>query len=290
MAEELVSIFEKNKETLDKNLSDTRKVFENGLAEEEDVEQLEITSLDIDSYLQNAQRTLVIARQMFNASLGLDIDEQVTLTQKLDELAMNNIQLDMLNQGFQLEQNIDYKMASNFIEQRSLELKLEKSKALPRLSAFVNYGTQANSNEFTFLEGDQRWFQYSVFGVQMNIPIFSSGLRGARTQQAKIALDQANTQMDEAKQQIKLQYDQAKSNYQFQIDQFENQKRNLSLAERIEHKNQIKFTEGLASSFDLRQAQTQLYSAQESYFRSMVNLINAKAELETILNTTPLKN
>ena len=193
-----------------------------------------------------------------------------------------------MNQGFQLEDNIDFKIASNFTEQRSLELKLEKSKALPSLSAFVNYGTQANSNEFTFLDGDQRWFQYSILGVSMNIPIFSSGLRGARTQQARIALEQANTQLEEATQQIKLQFDQARSNYQFQIDKYKNAQKNLNLAQRIENKNQVKFNEGIASSFDLRQAQIQLYRAQESYFQTMVDLINAKTELETIMNTPKL--
>ncbi len=290
MAEELVSIFRNNKTTLEKNLNDTRKIFENGLAEEEDVEQLEITYLDITNYLNNAERTFEIAKQMFNVALGLDVNTSVTLTEKLDDLAQQNIQLDMMEQGFQLENNIDYRIATNYTEQRSLELKLEKSRALPRLSAFVNYGTQANSNSFTFLDGEQRWFQYSVLGVSMNIPIFSSGLRGARTQQARIALDQAKTDLEEATQQLKLQFDQAKSNYQFQIDTYKNAKKNLDLAERIEHKNQVKFNEGLASSFDLRQAQMQLYQSQQSYFQTMVDLLNAKTELETLVNSTSLIN
>ena len=38
------------------------------------------------------------------------------------------------------------------------------------------------------------------------------------------------------------------------------------------------------SSFDLRQAQTQLYSAQQDYLQAMLDVINKKAELETVLN------
>jgi len=290
MAEELVTIFRNNKATLEKTLNDTRTVFENGLAEEEDVEQLEITYLDISTYLNNAERTLEIAKQMFNVALGLDVNAVVDLTENLDDLVTENIQLKMMDQGFQLENNIDFKIASNFTEQRSLELKLEKSRALPKLSAFVNYGTQANSNSFTFFDPEQRWFQYSVLGVSMNIPIVSSGLRGARTQQARIALEQAKTQLEEATQQLMLQYDQAKSNYQFQIDTYKNAKKNLELAERIEQKNQVKFNEGLSSSFDLRQAQMQLYKSQQSYFQTMVEVINAKTELETIVNSSTLIN
>jgi len=58
----------------------------------------------------------------------------------------------------------------------------------------------------------------------------------------------------------------------------------LSLAERIENKNQVKFKEGLASSFDLTKAQEQLYSAQQNYLQAMVDIINKKASLEKLLN------
>ena len=56
------------------------------------------------------------------------------------------------------------------------------------------------------------------------------------------------------------------------------------MTERIEKKNQTKFFEGISSSFDLRQAQTQLYTAQKEYLQAMLNVINNKTELETVLN------
>ncbi len=70
----------------------------------------------------------------------------------------------------------------------------------------------------------------------------------------------------------------------FQLKIIEVKKQNLSLAERIESKNQIKFFEGIASSFDLRQAQIQLYNAQSDYLEAMLNVITNKTQLETVLN------
>ena len=87
-----------------------------------------------------------------------------------------------------------------------------------------------------------------------------------------------------------LELNTSKSNYQFAIDKYQNAKKNIALAERIENKNQTKFIEGLASSFDLRQAQTQLYTFQQEYFQSMLDVINAKSNLETVLNTPQLTN
>lgn len=289
LAQELVDIFEKNKTNLEQNLNETRKIYENGLAEEESVEQLEITLLDIETQLNNARRSQAIAKQMFNLALGIDVEAPVTLTDDLDQLANQNISLSLLDSSLKIEENVDYKIAFNLTEQRYFENRLEKSKFLPRLSAFVNYGTSANSDDFSFFNGDQVWYQSSVLGVSLNIPIFTSGMRSAASQRTKIALDQAETDLEQTKQQIKLDLTTAQSNYQFAIENYENSKKNLALAERIEGKNQVKFTEGLSTSFDLRQAQTQLYSAQQQFFQSMLTLINEKANLETVLNIPQLR-
>ncbi len=289
LAEDLIAVFESNKQALEKNLFETREIFKNGLTEEENVEQLEVTLLDVDTQLSNAKRSAGIARQMFNLSLGIPVSADVIFTDKLDSLAFKHTSLELLDKSLSVSDNVDYKIAQNLTEQRALEVKLEKSKALPSLSAYVNYGTTANSNDFNFLSGNQRWYQSSVLGVNLSVPIFSSGMRNAKTQRATIALDQAKTDLEETTQQINLQLDTARSNYQFAIEKFENAKKNIALSERIENKNQIKFTEGLSTSFDLRQAQTQLYSAQQQYFQSMLDLINAKAEIETVLNIPELR-
>ena len=87
LADELIAIFEKNKATLEKNLYETRKIFENGLTEEESVEQLEITLLDIETQLSNAKRSSTIAKQMFNVALGIPIESTVVFEDDLDSLA-----------------------------------------------------------------------------------------------------------------------------------------------------------------------------------------------------------
>ncbi len=226
---------------------------------------------------------------MFNLALGIDVAENTTLKDDLVSLAYKNTNLSFLDANLNFENNIDYKIASNLTQQRSLELKLEKSRALPTLSAFVNYGTSAHSDSFTFFDSEQIWYQSSLLGIKMDIPIFSSGMRGARTQQARIALEQAKTDFKYTQQNISLELNTAKSNYLFAIENYENAKKNLSLSERIEGKNQVKFKEGLSTSFDLRQAQTQLYTSQQQYFQSMLEVITSKANLETILNSPNLQ-
>ena len=284
LANESVQILEKNIVNLEKNLFETTKIYENGLGEEESVEQLQITLSSVENQLKNAIRLKEITLQMLNLVMGLDITAPTQLTEDLDALVQKQIDLGLLESDFTLENNVDYKLAINLNEQRYFEWKLARSRALPTLNAFVNYGANSFGNNFTFLDNGQDWFESSVFGVDLSIPIFSSGKRSASTARAKIAFDKAKTQLTEAEEQIRLQLKSSRSNYILAIEEYETAKNNLNLAERIENKNQIKYAEGLASSFELRQAQTQLYDAQQGYLQSMVEVINKKTELETVIN------
>lgn len=284
LAQESVLIFEKNLANLEKNLFESTKIYENGLGDEESVEQLQITKSSVENQLKNAIRLKDITLQMLNLVMGIDIDSPTNLKENLDNLASREIDPSLIASEFTIENNVDFKLATNLNEQRFYEWKLAKSRALPTLNAFVNYGSSAFADDFNFLNGDQQWFDSSILGFDLSIPIFSSGSRSAGTARAKIALEKAKTQLSEAEEQIRLQLEQAKSEYTYAIEQYQTSKENLSLAERIENKNQIKYSEGIASSFELRQAQTQLYDAQQGYLQSMVDVINKKTALVTILN------
>lgn len=284
LAEESVNILELNLNVLRKNLNEITKIYQNGLEEEESVEQLQITLSGVESNLNNTRRLKTLAYQMLNITLGLDLEEKAILTDSLESLTNQNIALDLLNSNRNVEETIDYKIALNTKQSKELLLKLEKSKALPTITAFLNGGYTGNSEAFTFTNKSQKWFGSSLLGVSMNIPIFSSFGRSSATQRAKINLEKSEEDLKETEQKLKLQITSAKSNYQFAIEDYENKKHNLNLAKRIEIKNQTKFFEGIASSFDLRQAQTQLYRAQQEYLQAMLDVITNKTALETALN------
>lgn len=286
LAEESVQILQRNLDILQKSLFESRKIFENGLGEEESVEQLQITTTGVESNLNNVQRLKTLAYQMLNIAMGIDVYHETILTDNLETLTQENISLSLLEADANVQNTVDYQIAENDTEAKALMVKLEKSKALPTLNGFINGGYNGFSDEFTFFDKEQRWFGSSLFGVSMNIPIFSSGMRSAATQRAKINLEKSETDLKETEQRIQFQIASAKSDYQFAIEDYENKKQNLNLAERIETKNQTKFFEGISSSFELRQAQTQLYTAQQEFLQAMLDVINKKAALETALNVT----
>ena len=286
LAEENAAILKNNVESVQQTYDETKLTFENGLAEEEDVEQLEITLLTLKNNLNRSQRMADIAYEMLNITLGLPVETNLTLTEELEELAIQYFDLSILQENTPVEENIDFRIAKNTAESAEIEVKLEKAKALPSLTGYVNYGYQGFSEKFTFLNDNQEYFNQSILGISLNIPIFSSGMRSARTQQKKIALEQALADLEYTKNEVKQQINSAKTEYEYSLDNYEVQKKNLDLAERIENKNKIKFKEGVASSFELNEAQRQLYTAQQDYLQSMLNVITSKVELENLLDTT----
>lgn len=284
LADESIGILEKNKTILEKTVFETQQTYNNGLIEEENVEQFQITLASVKSSLENVKRQKAIALNMLKLVLGIELDEQLTLTDNLNNLAQNNVDLAILKEEFKVENNIDYQIGKNVEESNRLLLKLEKSKALPSLGASVNFGSNTFGSRFTMFNGDQKWYNYSNMGIGLNVPIFSSLGRSAKTQQAKIALEQSKTDLKETEQKLKLQYQKSKSDYEYSIEQLGTSKSNLNLAERIEGKQQIKFKEGLSSSFDLTKAQEQLYDAQQKYLQSLLDVINKRASLEKLIN------
>ena len=289
LVEENLEIVNSNIALLEKNVWEVSKVYESGLIEEESLQQLQLTLSGLKSNQRYSKRLKDLAYQMFNNSLGLDLTAEVVLTNSLDELVVFYSTLTTSRSENEFEEVIDFKIAVNSVKSDELLLKLEKSKALPTLNAFVNGSYSGNSQRFSFTENSQKWFGASLFGVTLDIPVFSSFKRSASTQRARLNLEKSKSNLEDTTNKIKLEINTARSNYEFAFEDYEIKKKALDLSKNIATKNEIKFFEGLTTSFDLSQAQRQLYIAQQDYLQSMLNILLKGVDLESLINT-PLKN
>ncbi len=288
LAEENISILDANIAVIEKSITELQKVYENGLTEAENIEQLQLTLYGLVSARNYNAVLKELAYEMFNLTLGLDIDTSVNLTDRMEDLVVKVLLSTNETSNSSLENNIDFKIAVNNMRSNKLLFKLEKSKALPTINAFINGGYAGNNNHFNFLDRSQKWFGASLFGVNMSIPMFSSLGRSAATQKAKIALEKSERALVNTQQELKIKIKRAQNELAFAQQDLETKKQAQSLAKRIEEKNKIKFFEGLASSFELSQAQTQLYTAQKQYMEAMLSVLNKHIALDVLLNPNPI--
>ena len=285
LAEYNVNFLEKNIAKLEDNLTEVHQLFKNGFEEEESVEQIRLTLSSINSQLKYAKNFIKITEEILKFVIGYPLDQKLVLSSGVEDIFSEASLLTDKPDAVDVINNIDIQIAENKMNSDALLFKLEKSKSLPKLMAFINGTYTGNSNEFTFTENSQKWFGSSLVGVKLNIPIFSSLGRSANTQKAKITLEQAKTNLNEVQNRVQIEVNAALNDYQLAIENYFTEKENLRLAERIEKKNQTKYFEGMVSSFELRQAQLQLYTIQSSFLNSINNVITKKIELETLLNT-----
>ena len=282
VAHENLKILNKNIVALENNLRETQALLSNGFVEEESVEQLRLTLSSLKVQINYTHKTVALVENVLNLLLGIDISKKIKLTETLEILVTKEILEDKNTDDY--SNNIDIRLAENNVTSESLLYRLERAKALPSFSAFLNGMYMGNSDTFTFTQSNQKWFGSSAFGLRVRVPIFSSLGRTASSQKAKLSLLQAETQLIETKAKVYVEWQNAKNNYSLAIDNFQTAKENVALAERIERKNTTKFFEGLTGSFELRQAQVQLYQAQQNLVQSMRQLILDKTTLETITN------
>ena len=222
---------------------------------------------------------------MLKLLLGFPTASPLFLSDSLEVLSTPDL-FQITAEEFKTESNIDIKIAENNLLSEDLLYRYERSKSLPRISAFINGNYTGNSESFTFTNVDQKWFGASLFGVQLKVPIFSSLKRRASSQKAKISVSQARFVLKETKERIFIETQAASNKYKLAVENYFNAKENLALANRIKDKNQIKYFEGMVGSFELRQAQLQLYGAQNNYLKAIQSVVQKKITLETLLNTS----
>jgi outer membrane protein TolC len=264
---------------VEKTLYETEQMYKNGFVEETDVDQLRILASNIKSSLSVAERQIDLMDRLLKFQMGLSIDQPVILTDQIDALVfLMDVEVSEI-EDFVLERNIDYKIAANQEYLMQLNQQVKQAEYLPSLSGYYSFYKSFDDNFFN----DQ---SPSTFGLSFYLPVFSSGQRAARVSQSRIAYQKARTNKEIASESLHIQYETALSEYISAHDIYILQKENRELSLRIYTKSITKFREGIGSSLDLNQTQSQYFEAEGTYYRALMSLVSAKSKLESLLSTT----
>ena len=285
VTDENIKKLDENRKVVEKSLYDTKETYKIGLIEYQNVEQLEYSYKSLLANQQNLNRSREKALMALKYLMGYPLDDKMALTSTLDDLIIKNETLVDLTGTVNTENHIDSRLAENALTISQLKLKLEKSKALPTLSAALASSYNAFSDDFNFLKSSQQWFNTSVVAVQLDIPIFSGLQRHWRTEQAKLDLEKAKLDVEDTKRSLSNKAYAATIDYNNAYNSYKNAEELIELSSSIYNKQRIKFNEGMGTSFDLQQSETQLYDSQAKYYQAAIELIQAKTKLDEALGT-----
>lgn len=283
----LILITEKSLQLLDENIANmnelmksTRSMFSAGMAESTDVDQMVLNVTQVENSKTALERTIELNYNLLRFQLGVPAGTVITLTETLENLTESiNVEV-LLSQEFDHRQNIDFMLVEGQEMISELTLKSQKASTLPTLAGFYNYGKNGMGDKIN----DQQWFDNSMIGLNLSLPIFAGGQRYSRIKQAQINLEKARTTKEMVAEQLLLQERQLRYNLVNANLQYVSQKDNLEVSKRVYESTENKFRQGMASSIDLTQASNQYLQAESNYLSALMDLLQTKVALDKLLN------
>ncbi|HMW74748.1 MAG TPA: TolC family protein, partial [Saprospiraceae bacterium] len=115
---------------------------------------------------------------------------------------------------------------------------------------------------------------------QLNIPIFDSFAKKAKTERARIQMLNALEQKNMFERSVDLEVTNARQSYNAASERLEMQRKNVALAEKIYNTTKTKYQHGLGSSLEITQAEQSLYSVQQNFNQALYDVIVAKINLD----------
>ncbi len=283
IAEENYIMVQKNIENIEKLLRETKILFTEGFAESLDVDRLSLTYNNLETQLEKASNSILISKNLLKFQMGYPIEREIHLTEDIESIIkiMNTELIDM-NEPIPYTNRHEYEALEMGSELNKLDMERNQKKALPSLRLFLS-GQQGLYRSNLFRSSEAGLIPSAFGGFGLSVPIYDGGERNAQAQQAKINMDKNEIQIQEYKHAIDMQAMNAKIAMANARKELQNINIALEINERIYEKTQIKFREGVGSSVELSQAESNLFSPQSMYINALYDLISAKTELDIAL-------
>jgi outer membrane protein len=258
-------------------------MFGQGFMEETDVDKLSLLLADLKTNHLNATNQIRNAYSLLKFNMGLTMNDEIRLTENLDVLLMAADPEGLLATEFNVNNHLNFKMIEAQSGLSQLQIKLAKTEYLPVVTAFLSQSQNAQRNTFSFFDFSEKWFPTSIFGVNIGIPIFSSGKRVYKVQQANLNYEKTLNTKRQVNEGLALGAMTAKNNLEVAVETFRNQRDNYELAKKIYNKDQVRYKSGVASTTDLNQSYQTLLQTQGSMLGSVMELFTKKTEAEKAL-------
>ncbi|MFZ0389036.1 MAG: TolC family protein [Calditrichia bacterium] len=282
VAEENLRILEENLKNLQKLHYEVQESFKEGFVEETDVKQLQISVTRLQSTVNTVRQQIGVSYKLLKFQMGIDLSREIVLTDNLDSILSRVDVPSLLRRQFNLQENIGYRLASTQLSLARANLKNNKMEFLPVIAGFASYQQNAQRDKFNLFDFDKKWYPTTVVGLSINVPLFTSGARLFRVQQAKIAVKQAEVSRIKAEQGLRLQHEQARTDLNSNLENYKNAKANMELAKEVYEVTLEKYREGVSTSLDLIEVHNQYLTAQSAYITGESQLLNAKNTMDKL--------
>jgi len=279
VSNEQLKLLDANIKQLKQQVNETTQSNKQGFVEKIDVDRITVQYNNLVTNRENVDRALTLNYAMLKFQMGMPINEQLNLTDKLADINLEQSLAAKASVDTSFYHNrIEYSLLESNKRLNELDLMSKKADFLPTITANGAFATVFQENQTRYLY--QHNYPYSYIGLSINIPIFSGGQRISRLKQSQIEVQKAQNQLDAAKNAFSLQATAARITFVNSLHTLDNQKHSQELANEVLRVAKIKYQQGVGSSIEVTQAQTALEDADNKYIQGLYDALISKVDLD----------
>jgi outer membrane protein TolC len=278
--QETVELLRKNMVNLETLYKMTENAVKVGSAEQIDADQLSVQVATMESAINNTDRAIEVLKSSLQLLLGVDASTEVVLSNKLDDILNVDEAMKLLSSELVLEDNYDYALSKQQAELAKKQVTMKAMEYVPSITGFYQY---SGKTYFGKAEG-MNMTPPNTVGVTVSVPIWSSGVRAAGVTEKKLAYQAAQNTLADTEDQLRVSDRQYRYDLVSAYDNYEIQKRNIEVTQRVFDNMAKKFEYGYASSLDVTNTSTNLITAQQNYIQALTSMVNAHINLKNLLN------
>ncbi|TWR26165.1 TolC family protein [Mucilaginibacter achroorhodeus] len=278
VSNEQIKLLDANIAQLKQQVDQTTAQNKQGFVEKIDVDRIAVQYNNLVTNRENTLRLLALNYQLLKFQIGMPIEFNLTLKDKLTDINMDADVAQIAGDTTFYKKRIEYGLLETNLKLSQFDLRRQKAQFLPTLSANASYALSYQNNSFRNLYTTS--FPSSYVGLTLNVPIFSGFQRTNRVKQSEITVQKNQNNLNSLKNALGLQAEQAKVVYFNGLQSLNNQKRNQELAREVLRVAKIKYQQGVGSSIEVTQAQTELENADNSYVQSLYDALVSKVDLD----------
>jgi outer membrane protein len=272
IAEKQLHFLNEGVKRLEKLYYDDSIMYKNGFAEKLDLDKVQVQLTNLRTQQNWMTNTVQLAYAALKFALGVKQSDTVTLK---DDLTVANIKEDILDNNFKYEDRPEIRSLSYVKRLQELDLKRNRMGYYPTVSLIGNYGVNGMGQKF-FTDQSTLWIKSSFIGLNVSVPIFDGFQRRYKIQQAQFNVEKAENNITNVKEAIDFEQVITRESLKNSLLSLDMQERNMQLAERVYNTTKIKFEQGVGSSFEVLQSDSDYQTAQANYFTALYNAIIAK--------------
>jgi len=274
ISEESLKILESNVENLNEVYRKTEPLVRVGIMEKVELDQLSVQVNSLSNAVRSAERQYEMTKNLLRVQLGVTAETELELTQSLADFLGEN-PVDGIDNSFVPEQNLDFQLLEVQEEITEKQIDMQKASFLPTVSGFYNYTEKILKPAFDMSPKH-------MVGLQMNIPVFSSGERRAKVRQAKIDLETMQNNKALMEEQLEIQFKQLQFNLTSAIESYRVQQKNVEVSREVYQNLRRKYEQGMISGLELTTADNNYLQAESQFLTAMLEVLQAQNALNTL--------